>query len=839
MTIQTEYATIYVMIHDTIACLEGLIQLKEEYFTSSLTRQAFSVIKILTETGSPVDETLIKAKLNSSEFDKQYNSFIKSVQCDVEKYQAYFNEIKNESKKRRAIEILNQSLLAAEKATDNIGEILKRTEGQLLDIIVDPNKSTFSTLEDEAKVIIHELENPELITPPTITTGFRAFDEKVKMNNGDLVIIAGRPSMGKSAFALHLAIESAVKEGHDVLFYSIEMPKRQIVTRIISAYSGIALWKLLGGRGMTKEDWKRYEKYEPDIINGKRCFQINDDSMLEITDIMALSRREKMRNPNIKAIFVDYLQLMQTTGDPVIETTMISRSFKQLAKSLNIPAIVLSQLNRKCEEREDKRPMLSDLRDSGCLSGDTKIVRANGSHITIKELADNFLPTEILTLEESNMKIGQSTVTNAFSTGTKELYEIRLWSGRIIKATANHKFYTLNGWKQLLELSTEHKVAVPRQYNTFPHYTPQNMDEAIFIAHIIADGSCVKTIRYSTASKENLEVVKNIALRLGAKINGGWCRAARSYQLHFGSHTKSNIILQLFKDLKLHGKRAHEKFVPDFIFRMAPQNIAMFLQHLWACDGHFGIHQNNVSIHYSTTSYQLALDVQELLTNLGILSNIHTMHKEKYRDCYSVNIDGCNNQYKFLSMLDTDSLKGHQIIGLRQHLMNIKANTNLDTIPIEIWEYIKKALKKNGITHRQYAKMMDKQFNGNAAFRFCPSRKYLDKIANLLDDQYLCSLANSEIYWDQIKSIDFIGKERVYDLTIAGTHNFIANNIITHNSIEQDADLVVFMYRDYIYSKDEAKKTNCELIVAKQRNGETGTHYCGFDGITQRFTEIP
>jgi len=374
MTLQTEFAAIYVMIHDMISCLEGLIQLKTTDFTSPFTQKAFDTIKLLTETGMPIDETLIKAKINSSEFDKQYNSFIKSVQCDVEKYQAYFNEIKNETKKRKAIEILNQSLLAAEKATDNIGEILKRTESQLLDIIVDPNKSPFSTLEDEAKIIIHELENPELIKPPNITTGFRAFDDKVKMNNGDLVIIAGRPGMGKSAIALHLAIEAAIKGGHDVLFYSIEMPKRQIVTRIISAYSGIALWKLLGGKGMTKEDWKRYEKYEPDIINGKRCFQINDDSMLNAMDIMALSRREIMRNPNIKAIFVDYLQLMQTTGDPVLETTMISRSMKRLAKSLNIPIIVLSQLNRKCEEREDKRPMLSDLRDSGSIEADADLV---------------------------------------------------------------------------------------------------------------------------------------------------------------------------------------------------------------------------------------------------------------------------------------------------------------------------------------------------------------------------------------------------------------------------------------------------------------------------------
>ena len=129
MIIQTEYAAIYAMIHDTIACLEGLIQLREESFTSSLTQQAFTVIKTLTELGSPVDETLIKAKINSSEFDKQYNSFIKNVACDVEKYQAYFDELINHSKRRRTIEILNQSLLSAERETSDINEIIKRAEG--------------------------------------------------------------------------------------------------------------------------------------------------------------------------------------------------------------------------------------------------------------------------------------------------------------------------------------------------------------------------------------------------------------------------------------------------------------------------------------------------------------------------------------------------------------------------------------------------------------------------------------------------------------------------------------------------------------------------------------
>ena len=203
---------------------------------------------------------------------------------------------------------------------------------------------------------------------------------------------------------------------------------------------------------------------------------IDDRPGLKITDLRARARRMK-ETQNIELLIIDYLQLISGSGNfrsaesRQNEISEISRMLKNLARELNIPVLCLSQLSRKVEERTDHRPMMSDLRESGCVTGDTQIKDANtGKTYTIKELADRDKQTPITVYAiDKNLKIGKHKLIKAFYSGQKEVFELKTKSGKSIKASANHPFLKLNTWTRLDELKTEDKIALSgKLYPTQP-----------------------------------------------------------------------------------------------------------------------------------------------------------------------------------------------------------------------------------------------------------------------------------------------------------------------------------------------------------------------------------
>ena len=408
----------------------------------------------------------------------------------------------------------------------------------------------------------------------------------------DLVIIAARPSMGKTAFVLNIAQYMATEANVPCAVFSLEMSREQLVMRMLCSEAGIDANRLRSGHLHTN-DWTQLAMAMGRL--GEAPLFIDDSAMVTANEIRAKCRRLKAENKGLGLIVIDYIQLMQgrkQTDNRQQEVSEISRSLKQLARELSCPVLALSQLSRAVEARQNKRPMLSDLRESGCLTGDTKILLPEtGEYVRMDSLVGK-TGFKVMALNTYTWKLEPKTVTNAFCTGTKQTYKLITGLNHQIHATGNHKFLTIDGWIRLDLLKPGDKLAIP------------------------ADSSIVETI---------------------------------------GSINKEESTIQ---------------------------------------------------------SGGVALLVRE-------------------------------------------------------------AGTATRTL--------------------------------------------------------------GDVYWDPIISIEPCEEAQVFDLTVEDHHNFVANDIIAHNSIEQDADLVMFIYRDEYYNPESDKRGEAEIIIAKQRNGPVGTVDLLFQSSVTKF----
>jgi len=675
-----------------------------------------------------------------------------------------------------------------------------------------------------------------------IPTGFTDFDGLTSgLQPADLVIVAGRPSMGKTTFAMNLAENAAIDAGVGVAVFSMEMPAESLTLRMLSSLGRINQTKVRSGQ-LDEDDWPRLTSAVA-ILNEAKLF-IDDTPALSPTEMRARVRRLK-RKHNIGLIVVDYLQLMQVKGgseNRVNEISEISRGLKALAKEMNVPVIALSQLNRGLEQRPNKRPVMSDLRE--CVTGETKVVLTNGQRVEIKDLVG--LQPELYALDEQS-KIVSAKSDKVWKVGEKQVYKIHLASGRTIRTSSEHRLMTDLTWKKVKDIQTGNRIALARQ---IPE-PDSNMDmsdlKETLLAHMIGDGSYLKgqPLRYTTNSEDNSRIVSKAAVEeFSVTVNRHQYKDKTWHQLVFsgnGNRWHPPGMNKWLRDLNIFDQRSHEKHIPGAVFSLNNKKLALLLKHLWATDGTIYtrpvLNKGSHLIHYSTNSQRLASDVSFLLQRLGIISRIKMTQKKNYKPAYLVCITSVEMQQKFLAQVGAFGPRAVQAKVLTDRLSEVSINTNVDTFPVEVFSYIKAIMKKSGISQRKMASMRGTAYGGTSHFKFSPSRHTVMNYANLLNDDYLYQQAQSDLFWDKVVLIEKDGKEDVYDLSVPGYENWLADGIVSHNSgaIEQDADLIVFIYRDEVYNEDSPDKGTAEIIIGKQRNGPLGTTRLTFIGQYTRF----
>jgi replicative DNA helicase len=672
-----------------------------------------------------------------------------------------------------------------------------------------------------------------------ISTGFKMLDEMTSgLNPGDLIIVAGRPSMGKTTLAVNIAENAALGSGKSAAIFSMEMSAESLTLRMISSLGRINQGNLRSGK-LSEDDWPRIDSAMTQL--GAAKIYVDETPALTPTEVRARARRLK-RERGLDLIVVDYLQLMQVAGNKenrATEISEISRAMKALAKELKVPIIALSQLNRGVEQRENKKPVMSDLRE--CVTGETLVMLADGRRVPIRELVGQ--TPEVWAMSE-DQKIIKAQSDMVWSKGIRQVFRVALASGRVLRATSNHRVFTGEGWKVVGELGMGSRVAIARKFPTVAKSAEWSDAQIALLGHLVGDGSYLthQPLRYTTASEENSRLVTECAIALGSTVTrhegrGNWHQLVIANN---GDRWHAYGVGGWLKGLGIFNQRSHQKHLPREVFQLSDVQIGLLLKHLWATDGCIHVRpvgrRGSHGVYFCSCSEELVQDVTALLLRLGIVGRIHQVRQDSGRPLFSVYVTGAEQQAIFLDRVGAFGPREAPARALAQRIEVTRANPNVDTLPRELFMELRTSIKAHGFTSREMGSMRGTSFTSNA-FKYAPSRATFDSYAEKLDNSALKIWSNSDLFWDRVVAVGLEGEEEVFDMTVPGPASWLADGVVSHNSgaLEQDADLILLIYRDEFYDQNSTRKGIADIIIAKQRNGPTGEVQLTFLGQYTKF----
>ncbi|HEX8673643.1 MAG TPA: replicative DNA helicase [Longimicrobium sp.] len=838
---EAELAVLGGMMMDADALSKAIEVVDDTMFHREGNRRIFRAMVRIFERGDVIDFVTLPEELRTTgDLDSAGGLTFLSTLVDAVPTAAnieyHAKIVREKALLRRLIEAATGIIQDTYAGQSDVEDLLDDAEQRIFQIAQTHDRKGFVWIKEILWPTFEKIEqlqnNSSSVTG--VATGFNDLDEiTAGFQPGDLIIVAARPSMGKTAFTLNIAQHAAISAKAPVAFFSLEMSKESLVQRVLCAEARVDASRLRRGRLMDDE----YARLATaaGYLNTAPIY-IDDTAGISVLEMRAKARRLKSDRPDLAMIIVDYLQLMVGKGkteNRQQEVSEISRGLKALAKELNVPVVALSQLSRAVESRPDKRPMMSDLRE--CVPGETLVVLSDGRRVPIRELVGT-KPRVVAVSERGELVHAHSDLV--WSVGRKPVLRVRLASGRTLRCTAQHRVLGGAGWVHAGELAPGDRVALARR---LPEpLEPETWSEArlALLGHLVGDGSYLsgQPLRYTTASEENSRIVTESAeSEFGVVVNRHAGRRNWHQLVISGNGNRwhpAGVNLWL-RELGIFGQRSHQKRLPAGVFRLRDEQIASLLRHLWATDGSIYARpaemRGSSSVYFSTCSPGLAGDVAALLLRLGIIARIREVPHATARPVFTVAVSGAADQRRFLEVVGGFGPRAEPAARLAEHLADVEPNTNVDTLPHEVFGRVKAAMAEQGISQRAMAAARGTSYGGTAHFDFAPSRAVVAEYAELLDDDGLRTQAANDLFWDRVVEVTPDGEEEVFDLTVPGPASWLADGIVSHNSgaIEQDADVIMFLYRPEYYFGPTDKEGNsleglAELIIGKQRNGATG-----------------
>lgn len=380
-SVESEQSILGSILLDKDAIITVTETIKPDDFYKEAHKIIYECMITLSNKGEPIDLITLTEELRKQGHLNDIGgiSYITSLSTIVpttSNVKYYADIVKEKSVLRKLIKASNEIINLGYSGATKIEDVLEQAEKSIFDISQEKTSDDFKSINlvlmDAYDMIEKLYTNKSDVTG--ITTGFKDLNKKINgLQRTDLILIAARPAMGKTAFSLNLVQNAALKGDASVAVFSLEMSKEQLVQRMLSSQSSVELKKIKTGT-LNDNDWPRIIDAMAVLSDAK--IHIDDTPGIKISELRSKCRKLKIEK-GLDLVLIDYLQLMESEGNNESrqqEISKISRSLKVLAKELNCPVVALSQLSRAPEQRADHRPMLSDLRESGAIEQDADIV---------------------------------------------------------------------------------------------------------------------------------------------------------------------------------------------------------------------------------------------------------------------------------------------------------------------------------------------------------------------------------------------------------------------------------------------------------------------------------
>jgi replicative DNA helicase len=798
----------------------------------------FEAMVWLDVVGKPIDEISIAEAMKAADSFGKLRAFggeayfaeLSAAIVTVENIEYHAKVVRTKATIRRLIETSQEIAAHGYGEHGDSEEFIDEAEHQIFEIAqrgaASKPEGIKSVLHGAVQNIERRYERKADVTG--VPTGLRALDLLTAgFQPKELIIVAARPGMGKTSLVMNAVQHAALDFGMPALVFSLEMSKESLAERMIASEARIDSTRLRSGH-LDERDWRNLAKAAGRISTAP--IQIDDTGAPLLLEIRAKARRwraDRSVFPDPKqlgVVVVDYLQLIH--GRRVEgrdqgrerEIAEISASLKALAKELALPVVALSQLNRGLESRADKRPQLSDLRE--CFAADAEVYDTEtGRWVSIGKGIGPW----VCGLNKE-YRSQATRLEDVWSTGMKPVFRVTTRTGRELRCTANHPLRSWQGWQPLEILRAGDRIAVPRVLPG-PRKIVEvfTRDEARLLGYLTSDGSYLRhrSPSYTKDDPEMLEEVASICRRRFGITAKKENRGGTTFDLDLTTPQrgpKGNPLINWLREVGVHGQRGEDKRVPDALWSCSDRTVAEFISTLWAGDGSVVKRKGGgYALKFTSTSRGLLVDLRRLLLRFGVISRLGPpeWNSKSTMDIATLSVGESDAILAFAEVFNLPGRKGER---LKEAIASAKAsgrNARIDRLPLEVTEEVDRIRRNRGVSHSE----LGYRCQGK---EIC--RDDLYKVATKLEAEELLLWSTSDVLWDEIVSIEPDGEAETFDARVPATGNLVVGEMFAHNSgaIEQDADVIVFIYRDEVYNKDTAEKGVAEIHIGKQRNGPVG-----------------